>query len=50
MEAAEAALALRNPIYEAEYGLEEANPLKLYDSFTPKLKEHREISQMTLIQ
>ena len=47
---AESALALRNPIYEAEYSLEEKNPLKLYDCFVPHLEEHRKVKNMTLIE
>ena len=41
MTTAEAYAALRNPIYEAEYALEEDNPLALFDCLVPKLKEHR---------
>ena len=41
MKVAELALALKFPVYEAEYQLEkDDNPLKLYDSFIPRLKSH----------
>ena len=39
MKWAELALCLKNPVYEAEYMLEdEENPLKFYDCFIPRLK------------
>ena len=41
MQWAELALALKFPIYEAEYQIDkEDNPLKLYDCFVPRLKQH----------
>ena len=46
---AEIALAQRNPLYEAEYKLDEDNPLKLFDCFVPSLEEHRLMKHMTMI-
>ena len=50
MNLAENALALQNPIYEAEYALDKNNPLKFFDCFVPELEEHRKIKEMTIIQ
>ena len=39
MLAAEAAVALRNPVYEAEYMVEALDwPLSIYDGFAARLK------------
>ena len=50
MHAAESALALKAPIYEAEYAAEKSNPLKLFDSFVPVLEEHLMRKEMTFVE
>ena len=40
MQWAEVALALKYPVYEAEYQQAYPGPLKLYDCFIPQLKEY----------
>ena len=50
MHAAEAALALKAPIYEAEYASDKNNPLKLFDSFVPQLEDHRKRKEMTFVE
>ena len=47
---AENALALRIPIYEAEYALHKSSALSLFDCYLPELEEHREIKEMTMAQ
>ena len=43
MKWAELALALKNPVYEAEFRLEsDDGPLKLYDCLVPRIKQHME--------
>ena len=37
----EQCFALKTPIMEAEYALDERSPLSLYDCLVPTLKEHR---------
>lgn len=37
----ETRLALKSPTLEAEYAIDEASSLSLYDCLVPKLKEHR---------
>ena len=40
----EQALALKAPVREAEYALDERTHLQLYDCLIPLLKEHRKYS------
>ena len=44
---AESALALKNPIFDAEYALDENNPLSLYDCYLPQLEDWRKRKQMS---
>lgn len=37
----EEVVALKTPVMEAEYALDERTALSLYDCLTPTLKEHR---------
>ena len=37
----ELTLARKIPVFEAEYGLSETTPLRLYDCLVPRIKEHR---------
>ena len=39
----EATLARKIPVFEAEYGLSETTPLRLYDSLVPRIRQHRKI-------
>ena len=45
MKVAEQALALKNPVHEAEYGLDESNQLILYDCLFPKIKAHKTVKK-----
>ena len=37
----ELTLARKMPVYEAEYGISETTPLRLYDSLVPRIKQHK---------
>ena len=50
MQAAETVLALKTPIYEAQYGLDKSNPLKLYDCLVPQMEEHVKRKEMTYVE
>ena len=38
----ELTLARKIPVFEAEFGLSETTPLRLYDCLVPRIKEHRQ--------
>ena len=38
MKNAECALAMKTSVFEAEYGLDEQNPINLYDCLIPAIK------------
>ena len=40
----ERALALKTPVREAEYAIDDRTALSLYDCLVPMLKEHRKLS------
>ena len=37
----ELTLARKMPVYEAEYGMSETTPIRLYDCLVPRIKEHK---------
>ena len=39
----EKAYALRTPVCEVEFAMDERSPLQLYDCLVPKLREHRKL-------
>ena len=41
MATVELRLATKSPVFEAEYAIDEATSLSLYDCLVPRLKEHR---------